>query len=379
MNRRTMLMLAALPLGGWLGQRWWSSSTSQPHHHGTPLHALLGDSDAALFERASSVRDFEFPSDHGSHPTFRHEWWYFTGNLQTKNARPFGFQLTFFRFALAPKPRAIDSHWRSQQLLLAHFAITDIQGQRFLADERQHRDALEIAGFSTSPTAVWVKDWKAVLSNEDRHNWDLTARTDGRQLRLNLVATKPPVLQGDRGLSRKGGADHASYYYSQPRLIATGTLAVANHEYRVTGTAWLDREWGTSALDATQTGWDWFGLQFTDQSELMFYRLRRRDGTADPNSAGTLIHPDGKTVALHHTDVLLRELDTWTSPQTRITYPQRWRLEIPSLRIELVITPRVAAQEWNGLVIYWEGAVEVTGQSGSGALEGVGYAELAGY
>src|SRR5213593_1413088 len=59
-------------------------------------------SDSAGFARALAPRLLSFPADHGPHPDFRTEWWYYTGNLRTAAGRHFGFQLTFFRVALAP-------------------------------------------------------------------------------------------------------------------------------------------------------------------------------------------------------------------------------------------------------------------------------------
>ncbi|MSR14940.1 MAG: carotenoid 1,2-hydratase [Gammaproteobacteria bacterium] len=379
MNRRRALLLLALPLGGWLGQRLvWPTPR---HQRGISLRALLGDSaEFAEFSRAISKRDFKFPIDHAPHPEFRHEWWYFTGNLETATKRPFGFQLTFFRLALTARPRLSLSGWRGNQLLLGHFAITDVQAQHFHADERQHRSALEIAGTSTAPPSVWIKNWKVAITDGENHDWRLTAQTETHGLALDLISIKAPILQGDRGLSQKGNAvGNASYYYSQPRLNASGALTLAGVDYPVTGTAWVDREWGSGALEVAQEGWDWFGLQFTNYSELMFYRLRRTDSTPDPHSSGIWIDPDGKGVALNHTEVSLSCLDTWTSPNTGVRYPQRWRIDIPKLHMRLAITPRVAAQEWRGRVVYWEGAVEVSGTSNQAALTGVGYAEFTGY
>ena len=91
-----------------------------------------------------------------------------------------------------------------------------------------------------------------------------------------------PVLNGDAGLSRKADAPGAaSYYYSMPRLQATGQLSRDGTSVPVSGLAWLDREWGSGSLGAHQQGWDWFALDLDDGSSLMFYALRDRDGRRD--------------------------------------------------------------------------------------------------
>src|SRR5258705_785307 len=46
------------------------------------------------FIAADGSHTLTFPADFGSHPDFRTEWWYYTGNLQSSEGRHFGFELT---------------------------------------------------------------------------------------------------------------------------------------------------------------------------------------------------------------------------------------------------------------------------------------------
>ncbi len=94
---------------------------------------------------------FSFPRDHGPHPEYRNEWWYLTGNLDAMDGRRFGFELTIFRFALTPEPVASESAWRSNQVYIAHFAVTDADGETFYVAERFSRGALGLAGASAEP------------------------------------------------------------------------------------------------------------------------------------------------------------------------------------------------------------------------------------
>ena len=344
---------------------------------------MLGSEGGDGFAHATEPRAFVFPGDHGSHPEYRTEWWYFTGNLATPAGRHFGFELTFFRYALAPagSAREGESAWRAEQVWMAHFAITDTAGGRFIARERLTREALDLAGAVADPLRIWVKDWSASgTSGPDSLTLRLEARDDAIALDLQLASTVPHVAQGDRGLDAKGGGDgNASYYYSVPRLAAEGLVTVEGETFAVTGSAWLDREWSTSSLEPGTAGWDWFALHLSDGSSLMFYRLRTENGAATPYSSGSLVRRDGTLIALAASDVALTELDYWTSGATGVRYPISWRLEAPKLDITLDVRPYLEQQELDLSVRYWEGAVHAEGEGPSGKLTGQGYLELAGY
>ena len=341
------------------------------------LAELLAAKDEA-FPKAIEPRRFEFPADHGPHAEYRNEWWYVTGNLENAAGRRFGFELTIFRFALAPAPPVSTSAWRSNQVYIAHLAVTDPVDERFIVAEKYSRGALDMAGAEAEPFAVWIDDWRihGQTMPNGRERWRIDAATDEASLALTLDAEKPPVLNGDAGLSQKSSEPgNASYYYSLTRLKTAGTLDIGGEEFAVRGTSWVDREWSSSALGGDQVGWDWFALQLDDGRELMVYQLRRQDGSADPNSAGTLVAADGAAEHLGHGDIRLTVLDTWASPEGG-DYPARWRLEVPKGAIDVEIVPVMADQELFTTVRYWEGAVDVVGQDGPA---GRGYVELTGY
>jgi predicted secreted hydrolase len=342
----------------------------------------LGGSDGGTegYARALEPRPFHFPEDHGPHPDFRTEWWYWTGNLSTADGHDFGYQLTLFRNALAPEAKERTSAWGTRQVYMGHLALSDIGAGRFHAFEHFSRDTLGLAGAQAEPFKVWLEGWSAEAVGNGALPMRLTARGEGVSLSLVLEEGKPPVLQGDRGLSQKGPEKgNASYYYSLTRMPTRGQVTVEGRAYEVTGQSWMDREWSTSALSGDQVGWDWFALQLSDGSELMYYQLRQRDGTADPLSAGTLIPPQGEPVRLSREDVKLEIGNTWTSPHGGAVYPARWKLSVPSRRLSLDITPAQADQELSVSVRYWEGAVRLSGSSAGGPVEGRGYVELTGY
>ena len=336
--------------------------------------------DATGFARAYKPQAFLFPNDHGPHNQFRSEWWYFTGNLKNPQGRQFGYELTFFRFALKPDLPESKSAWRSNQMYMAHLTLTDVEANRFYTDERFSRAGNDLAGASNKSYQVWLYDWSAKTEGEIDFPLRLHANSNGFAIDLLLTSPKGYVRQGDQGLSQKSPEPgNASYYYSYPRLETNGTVSVGGKPFSVTGTSWMDREWSTSALSNEQSGWDWFSLQLSDNTELMFYQLRRKDGQHDRNSSGSYITADNSKIALKDLDATITPLDSWKSPHSQITYPSRWRLSVPSQALELEIVPLINDQELNVSYRYWEGAVKVTGTKQGKPISGQGYVELAGY
>jgi predicted secreted hydrolase len=348
----------------------------------TGLRFLRTGDDQPGFSRATEPRAFQFPADHGSHPDFQTEWWYFTGNLAGPDGRPLGFQLTFFRFALRPGGAHTGaSGWRSTQLWMAHFAVTDGARQRFFARERMAREAVSLAGATGDPLRVWVKDWSMESgTSAGGFSVHLQARDGDVGLDLSLTTRDAPVAHGEKGLDRKGPEmGNASYYYSIPRLAASGSVMLDGDELAVTGSAWLDREWSTSALSEGVAGWDWFALQLSNGGSLVFYRLRQEIGGSSPFSAGTLVSSDGAIRALRAEDVDLNVLRQWVSSATGARYPVAWSIAVPSAGLSLIIEPLLADQELDLSVRYWEGAVHANGSWEGNALQAVGYLELTGY
>jgi predicted secreted hydrolase len=373
------LVLAGLAVGTFLVTREAAPVTGGPPL--TVAAALGGSAGSEGYARAFQPREFRFPEDHGPHPEFRTEWWYWTGNLETADGRAFGYQLTLFRNALAPREAERSSGWGARQVYMGHFALSDIGAGRFHAFERFSREALGLAGAQAQPFRVWLEGWEAKAPEGGVFPLRLTARGDnGAALELVLEEGKPPVLQGERGLSQKSAEPgNASYYYSLTRMPSRGTVTVEGRSYEVTGTSWMDREWSTSALGKEQVGWDWFALQLSDGSELMYYQLRLKDGSADPFSAGSFVPPQGAPVRLTRDEVRLEVLDTWKSPHGGTTYPSRWRLSVPSQQLQIDITPAQADQELLVSVRYWEGAVRLQGTRAGQPFSGRGYVELTGY
>ena len=328
------------------------------------------------YRKAAPGYHYSFPRDHFEHPEFRTEWWYYTGNVHDAKGRRFGFELVFFRQGQQRGPVANPSIWRVADLYLAHLAITDIDGKRFYNHQRLNRAGPGMAGASFQEQRVWNGNWSATWRS-DRQMLEATA--DEFHFQMELAAAKPPVVHGIDGVSQKGdAAGEASYYVSFTRLMVSGELALGSNRHQVTGTAWMDHEWFTNQLDKQQIGWDWFSVQFNDATELMLFRLRRKDGSFDAHSSGTYVDRQGRARHLTNADFSLTPVTYWRSVGTGASYPVTWRIRVPSLKVELDVRASFDAQEMvsedKAGPTYWEGAVTY-----SGSAEGVGYLEMTGY
>ncbi len=357
---------------------------------------LVPESNIEGYTRATAPLDWDFPRNHGAHEGYQTEWWYYTGNLKTEAGRHFGFQFTVFRRAILPNSVSSDSEWRSNQVYMAHFTVSDIEGRRFLHDERYSRGAAGLAEAlpnDRQPDAdyhVYLEDWQVQVVDAENTVFRVQAASDysaGFSVDLTLNQAKPPALQGNKGLSDKSAeAGNASHYYTLSRLLSAGTIRIDDESFEVSGTAWMDHEFSTSALGDTALGWDWFGLQFDDNRELMVGQIRLTDPDAgldgrEPAFGGLLIDPDGSTTYLPAESFRINALDTWTSPHSGAVYPSGWSITLDADAINadadltFNVTPLARDQELHsGDIAYWEGAVQL-----SGDVSGYGYAELTGY
>ncbi|MEY4641226.1 MAG: hypothetical protein RLZZ227_1220 [Pseudomonadota bacterium] len=337
------------------------------------LSDLLGGDDTSGYLRADAPRSFTFPEDHGLHQGFRNEWWYFTGNLETEEGRRFGYQVTLFSSALpATRDSSVEnSAWHSERLWMAHVGLTDVEGGEHYPLERFSRENPGLAGATLAPLHIWLEDWD-LRATDGGAAWQLRVADAGIELMLQLDAMKPPVLQGDEGLSQKSPEPgNASYYYSLTRLDTRGTVRVGAETFAVKGESWLDREWSTSALAADQSGWDWFSLQLDTGQELMYYQLRSDNGAVHPNSSGNWTDAAARQTRVEPDEVMLDELDTWTSPGG-VEYATAWRMRYAGndWRIEAVLDDQLMSVS----IPYWEGAVDVI--DSEGARVGRGYLEM---
>ena len=374
-------LLIFLPL--LTGEGWGEGVFSSPSTDRTGAAPVSVPSQDLVPARPGYV--YAFPRDHGSHDDYGLEWWYFTGHLSDQSARRFGYEVTFFRKAIDDaRVREHPSRWALRQLYFAHLALTDVEGGDFSFSEKFSRAAFGKAGADPGRMKVWIERGNLEPVTGEHRQLRLTAHDAGLGVDLTLTLNKPPVIHGREGISRKGaGPGQASHYYSLTRLATQGTVRVRGEPFEVTGISWMDHEFGSGGLGEDQVGWDWFSVQFDSNVEFMLYLLRKRDGSHDPASSGTLILQDGTSRHLTRADFVVRTTDQWISPHTRAQYPAKWIVEVPSIPLDVTITPVLPDQELrtenSTRVTYWEGAVDVRGHYRNAPVTGTGYVELTGY
>jgi predicted secreted hydrolase len=388
------------------------------------------------WREASPGYQFEFPRDHASHPDYKLEWWYYTGNVQTADGRRFGYQVTFFRVGIDPVP-ANPSRWAVRDLYMTHLAVSDPQDRRYRFEERLSRAGPGLAGADADRYRVWNEDWSAgvvdpagaaarqatqrsgasappevqrgrasalpevqrgrasALPEVQRGRASarpddpapsahfIRALSDRAGVDLVLDEGKTPAVNGVNGISQKGAlAGNASHYYSLTRMPTRGAIVIDGERFEVTGESWMDHEFGTSFLEKEQQGWDWLSIQLADGRDLMLYQLRRGDGSRDPRSSGTLIDAQGRTMHLTARDFTMSPTgQTFRAPSGAI-YPIRWSIQIPQAQVALDVTTPLENQELStpgAGVSYWEGVIDVSGRSAGHAVTGRGYLEMTGY
>ncbi|HMO65596.1 MAG TPA: lipocalin-like domain-containing protein, partial [Verrucomicrobiota bacterium] len=302
-------------------------------------------------------RQFVFPRDHGSHPEFRIEWWYLTGHLWDAASNRFGFQATFFRTA-APRTTneaAGTPGFGSDQLFLAHMAVSEPAKGSFLHQERLNREGWD-AGADTNTLRLWNGNWSLEFTDTASETLRLRGGARGdAAVDLELRPTKPLVVFGTDGVSRKGASPAAaSHYLTFPRLAVAGTLTRDGRVRAVSGQAWMDHEFSSSQLDAGQVGWDWASIQLHDGRDIMLYRLRLADGGSDPHSTLAWVERDGRVRHFGPERFRLEPLARWRSPRTGGDYPLGLRITLPAAdgagELALRLEPLLPDQELPGAI-----------------------------
>jgi len=335
----------------------------------------------AQYKTALPGYQYEFPRDHFNHQDFQTEWWYTTGNLVASDGHHYGFELTFFRQGV-DRDTSKKEPWDIQDLYLAHLALSDLDGGKFYHAERTNRAGPGLAGIDEQQKRIWNGNWEIRWNGEEER---LNTADENFSLSFSLRSEKPPVIHGVEGVSQKAaGAGHASHYISFTRLLTSGTIVMAGKSIGVRGTSWMDHEFFTHSMGTEQAGWDWLSVQLVDDTELMLYQFRRKDGSTDPFSSGTYVDKQGKSIHLAAADFRLVPMgETWTSSATGAKYSVAWSMEIPKLGLKLSAATRLNSQELAGgskiAPSYWEGAIVIEGTQGGSSVRGVGYLEMTGY
>ncbi|MGA1842861.1 MAG: lipocalin-like domain-containing protein [bacterium] len=333
----------------------------------------------SFFRMALPGYQYRFPKDHYSHPDFQTEWWYYTGHLNTEDGKNYGYELTFFRAGIeSQRKRESESKWVIKDIYSAHLAISDENRKEFRFWEKVNRKGPGLAGAEEDKLLVWNEGWRLEGSRDTQH---LQAGKGAFGINLSLTPTKPPAIHGKGGvIIRAPEPGHTSHYYSLSRMDTEGYIRIEGKRIGVKGSSWMDHAFFSNQLIGNQEGWDWFGIQLDNNTELMLYQLRSKGGGINPVSSGTIVGPKGETQHITSSEFSIITLDIWQSKKSGTKYPSGWQISIPGRGIILKIIPTYKEQELiTKHAIYWEGSCIVTGTYKDKKISGLGYEELTGY
>jgi predicted secreted hydrolase len=323
------------------------------------------------------TRDYklQFPKDFYYKKDYRVQWWYFTGHLFDEKGKEFGYELTFF--VVGVQKKAYKSKFGLRNIYISHFALTDVKENIFYFSDQSDSGAFDFAGARDDKLNIWVGKNSVKGTMKEMY---LSASDGDKALDLTLISTKPIVLHGENGYSRKSEESPliASFYSSYTNLKTEGSLKIGNKIYKVKGKSWFDREISSRGLGQKQVGWDWFSIQLDDNREIMLYLLRNKDDSIDKNSSGTFVSFDGAYRHLSKEDFSVTVLSHYKSKKTGARYPSQWEIKIPSEKIQLTLFPLIKDQELvttrSTFNYYWEGTCAV-----EGTAWGRAYVEMTGY
>lgn len=322
----------------------------------------------------------KLPEDLFAQANVQTEWWYYTGHCKTASGCEFGFELVFFkRRTDLDKLGVVPMIALANPMYFAHFAISDITRGKFTYDHVRSFDKPFDTPVSMSETACDIRLGEWTLREVAGKHLLHATLPDGTVFDAVLGSAKPIVLNGEDGSGITMKKSGASKHFSYTRMSVDGQMNTSGQIEPFTGTAWMDREYGIWE----QGEWDWFSIQFDDESELMIYQFDDGEGHVKGDSTGTYVMPDGSCDYLKRADFEIEATNFWTSERTGAEYPSGWNVKVAKLGIDIHIEPLIKDQELDTrgstMIVYWEGACSVNGTKAGTPVKGRAYVELVGY
>ncbi len=342
------------------------------------LLALCAGMIPRAFAASFHFTPIRLPADAAMHANSPNEWWYVTGHLQDASGNHYGFELVTFKFGNA---RQIDPLLKVNTLYRIDLALTDQTHKRFYSTIEYIFPSPRKPVLSTSRLMLRMVGSNASLSVDTVGGKDLAYHLVDRMpdgaIDLSVRAGRAPLLEGGKGLEQI--SDGYSYYYSLTNLVTTGTLTLHGKKIAVTGLSWMDHQWGRWNW-LGQPGWDWMAIQLADGTSLSLVNFTRgprrstKSATISPAAGSQIFTRDATMTALSQ---------TWTSPRTHIKYPLAWKVRVPAIGLDAVVTTSVPNQEMvdslEPFSTYWEGSGRIVGTLRGKPISGLTYTELSGY
>ncbi|ASI91185.1 lipocalin-like domain-containing protein [Vibrio mediterranei] len=332
------------------------------------INTVFGSPGRKVFEPVLPDREVELPRDFRFHPEFQHEWWQMVVQLKDESGQAYWLRWRFFRYASDDR---IATGWQDPQIYIANLVMNSHLGM--FTDQRIARGGIGQAGGLSRPFRVWIDEWSwRSLSNQPLPG-NLRLSSDNFSVNLKLKQTGPYALIGENGYHAKHDLlPRASYTFESPFVASTGELTLPDGKaLKVTGRAWLSKEWGSELVGANYVGEDNFLLWLSDTEALQVSQYRYKDNM--PYTTASLIDINGNIINIPSEDIILKALNyTEFASGTRV--PLSWNLQIPSQNIDLVINARKRDNWVNFVVPQWQGSVTAKGSNSA-----IGFMQLSGY
>lgn len=320
-----------------------------------------------------------FPIDEGRHTSEVLEWWYTSGHITTASNKKYSFMLTYF--------------WRPTSVSIFNFDgfrilnITDESNGTFYQDTQPVNNYVPLSttdlniGANLFPSGT--EFWRNKLDGSNTpipFEYELSASSNDVSIAFDLSTTKRPLIVGGDGLFDQGATNY-TYYYSQTENTVTGSLTVNGTTETVTGSAWIDRQYG-SFNPFTGEDYEWFSIKLDNGTDLNLWNIFNSNKEIPNNLKYKILSAyvdENQNTQYTISDFEIERLEYFFTPDNLRNYSKKWRLTSVSKNIDLIITSNYEASEVNITQLdfrFFEGATTVSGTIGGTAVTGVGFAEL---
>ena len=329
------------------------------------------------------------------------EWWYINAHVTTDKGRHLALIGSFFRFGSGFNPLDGSPLPRAHYLI---YAVTDLdkKTQRpysladagmvtllkqfgpLLAAQNPHDKGVRafLAGLDqgklpaphqkigSEATVVsapfhlaYGKENTLATTNASNTAFDLNLNAGGPdKIHLTLTSQKPAMAVGGRGETGLKRANDM-YYFSLTRCAVGGTVDTGVGPEKITGgLGWFDHQWGNSWV-ASNNGWDWWGTQLDDGTDILFFRQRDLATGRVFFPLATFMDKNGHQSVTRNIIFKPDPKAYWKSAKSGVTYPLGWTVSFPEKSLVLYITAKVREQEMPILgpgAGIWEGACSVS-------------------
>lgn len=311
-----------------------------------------------------------FPADEGRHPAEPIEWWYTSGHLTgLVTGKHYSYMLSYFH-----SPISIFDGFRifniSDDDQGIFYTETQALNYNILAHDSLNIEARILSG----GTEKWHNKTDA-MGKSLPFEYKISAASSGRAVNLEYNALKPPLILADSGYFYQGETNY-TYYYSQTKNAVTGTITLNGITENVSGSSWIDRQYGTFNPSNGQE-YEWFCIQLSNGMDMNVYNLFTVNNEIPDNIKYRLFaaYVD-ETTQYTTSDFQIVRLKYHYMPDSLKCYSQEWRIKSPVNNVDIIVSTMHSFCEVSLPFRFYEGSANVTGTVNGADVTGFGFVEL---